>query len=662
MKKVLRVIIPLLLMAVMILPMATFAEEAAIVGYAFEYDSTLSNNGGYRSNWVGEKVELATSASYANWVKADGSFNGPLQWSPAIKSKVTLDNVNGILTFRGVKDNGNIQINPVENGKMAAGVAPFFIAFDTKPDADGFTGMSLSAFESNSDHTLCWIDTDGKVYWGTTAAAGGGKVSAGKELVMGEWNTVMIYLIPRYSEDDNTVLAGYTAYIDVLPTAQCAKGWGITEADMKVLSSYDWSATKVFTTNNAKMLIKGYQARQDESDKTSPERSFNLRDFRTFRMKADQPLHKVSFTGYPALTTYVPQASNRDTGDIIVPTVPGVSYWVSGTGDDTEFLTPGDTKKIIASKEYGVASKEQESIAALLSAVSRLDESGLTEGAYTYEAMKKSLDEINQRLRETLASGAVSDQPGGNNYNAYKRATKRIEDLETIMQGIADNGDSLIAAAAIFSDDEVALDDRIAAYEEVKDLPIDVTYSDECRDAKTSLDIFTAMYLEIGESYQSYKDNKGQLLVEHTEEEWRELLTTLIGDITVIKQYAANFEPDAAFKTKYEAYLTSQSARVKAATSIMQKYLELERLVNLYNAYHDGLDNRSKNVAPAVQEAVDDYNNTIARLNAEILTSAKIATSCSLEVTSNTGFGRYVAYVTATVTKATPLPTKPKEN
>ena len=306
--------------------------------------------------------------------------------------------------------------------------------------------------------------------------------------------------------------------------------------------------------------------------------------------------------------------------------------------------------------------KEQESIAALLSAVSRLDENGLAEGAYTYEAMKKSLDEINQRLRETLASGAVSDQPGGSNYNAYKRATKRIEDLETIMQGIADNGDSLIAAAAIFSDDEVALDDRIAAYEEVKDLPIDVTYSDECRDAKTSLDIFTAMYLEIGESYQSYKDNKGQLLVEHTEEEWRELLTTLIENITVIKQYAANFEPDAAFKTKYEAYLTSQAARVKAATSIMQKYLELERLVNLYNAYHDGLDSRSKNVAPAVQEAVDDYNNTIARLNAEILTSAKIATSCSLEVTSNTGFGRYVAYVTATVTKATPLPTKSKEN
>ena len=660
MKKVLRVVIPLLLMAVMILPMAAFAEEAAIVGYAFEYDSTLSNNGGYRSNWVG--ADLATSASYANWVKSDGSFNGPLQWSPAIKSKVTLDKENGILTFRGVAGDGNIQINPVENGKMAAGIAPFFIAFDTKPDADSFAGMSLSAFENNSDHTLCWIDTDGKVYWGTTAAAGGGKVTTGKELVMGEWNTVMIYIIPRYSEEDATVLAGYTAYIDVLPTGQCAKGWGITETDMKALSSYEWSAVKVFTNNNAKMLIKGYQARQDATDKTSPERSFNLRDFRTFRMKAEQPLYKVSFTGYPALTAYVPQAGNQDTSIIHVPTVSGVSYWVSGTGAGTEFLTPGDTKKVTASKEYGVATGDQEAIASLMAAVTRLDEEALAAGSYNYQEMSASYNEITEKLEATIASGAVSDQPGGSNYDSYERAMKRLEDLDALMQVIADNGDSLIEAAAIFGDDRRNLDERIAAYEEVKDLPIDETYSDECRDAKTTLDIFTSMYLEISDAYQSYKDNKGKLLVEHTEEEWRELLTTLIQNITTIRESGASFTPDPLFKTKYEDYLKSQAARVKAATSIMQKYLELERLVNLYNAYHDGLDNRSKTVAPAVQEAMDDYNNTIARLNAEILTATKIATSCSLEVTTNTGFGHYVAYVTATVTKATPLPTRSKEN
>lgn len=659
MKKVLRAIILCLLAVMMALPMTAFADDATITGYAFDYDSTLSAEGGYRSKWVGST--LATSATYANWVKADGSFNGPLQWSPGIKSKVTLDDVNGVLTFKGVAGDGNIQINPVENNKIAAGVTPFFIAFDTKPDADSFAGMSLSAFESNSDHTLCWIDTDGKVYWGTTAAAGGGKNSTGKELVMGEWNTVMIYIIPRYSEDDATVLTGYTAYIDVLPTEQCVKGWGITETDIKALSSFDWSATKVFTNNNAKMLIKGYQARQDETDKTSPARSFNLHDFRLFRMKADQPLYRVSFDGHPELTAYVPQASNGDTGSITVPGATGVSYWVSGTGTDAEYLTPGDTKKVVASKVYSVATGDQEAIATLMAAVSRLDETALADGEYTYAEMKASRDEITQRLEDAVASGAVSDEEGGANYAYYEKATQRLDDLETYMQVIADNGDALIAAASIFSNDDENLDDRIAAYEEVKDLPIDETYSDEARDAKTQLDIFTALYLEISEPYRFYKENKGKLLVDQTDEELRALLKQLIDNITIIKDSGATFTPDRIFFTKYEEYLTNQSARVKAAGSVTQKYTELERLVLLYNAYNAGIG-KSKTVAPAVQEAINDYNSAIARINAEIVTATKIAASCSLEVTQNTAFGKFIGYATATVNRSTPLTTKSKEN
>lgn len=657
MKKVLRVIIPLLLAAMMILPMAAFAEDAAITGYAFEYDSTLSKDGGYRSYWTGPNA-VFSQASYATWIKSEGSFQGPFQWSPSIKSKSTLDTENGILTFRGVGD-GNIQINPVENGKMAAGVQPFFVGFDTKPTTGDYSGMLITAIENSKDHTAFWIDTEGKIYWGATDTAGNVKVPTGKELVMDEWNTVMLYFIPKLSKDDPTVATGYTVYMDAMPTARCAKGWGISDADLAALPSHDWSGTKVFVTGNNKMLIKGYQPYQTAGDKTSPETAFNLRDFRTFRMKADQPLYRMAFTGYSALTAYVPQASNNDTSVITVPTVEGVNYWVNS---DAEFLTPGDTKTVTASKEYGVATGEQEAIASLMSAVTRLDEAALAAGTYSYEVMSASYDEISGKLEDTLASGAVSDQPGGNNYSAYERANQRLEELDTLMQEIADNGELLIEAAKTFGDEDAELDERIAAYEEVKDLPIDETYSAECRNANIARNIFTATYLEIANDYQSYKDNRGKLLVEHTEEEWRELLTTLIGNITVIKESGSNFTPDEMFVTRYEEYLTSQAARVKAATTLMQKYLELERLVNLYNAYHDGLDSRSKTVAPAVQEAMDDYNNTVARLNAEIVTAAKIATSCSLEVTSNTAFGKYVAYVTATVNKATPLPTKSKEN
>ena len=47
MKKFLHVVLPLLLVLVMALPLSTLAaEETTITGYAFDYDSTLSQNGG----------------------------------------------------------------------------------------------------------------------------------------------------------------------------------------------------------------------------------------------------------------------------------------------------------------------------------------------------------------------------------------------------------------------------------------------------------------------------------------------------------------------------------------------------------------------------------------------------------------------------------------
>ena len=78
MKKFLHVVLPLLLVLVMALPLATFAaEEATITGYAFDYDSTLSQNGGYRSKWVGSS-EFSTGANYAHWVKSEGEYQGPI--------------------------------------------------------------------------------------------------------------------------------------------------------------------------------------------------------------------------------------------------------------------------------------------------------------------------------------------------------------------------------------------------------------------------------------------------------------------------------------------------------------------------------------------------------------------------------------------------------
>lgn len=661
MKKFLHVFLPLLLALVMALPLATFAaEEATITGYAFDYDSTLSQNGGYRSKWVGS--EISTWASYAHWVKSEGSFQGPIQWAPGItEDHVKLDSTEGILTFSGVTG-GNIQLNVVQNTKVKEGVAPFTIIFETKPSKDAYAGMSISAMKSKAEITLFWIDTDGTAYWGTS----GVKTSpTGYQLTADEWNTVRLYAVPTYDKKDATLHTGFRVYMDVRKTDECIEDWAISEEDLTALPHSDWAVPKMFLNGSddqeVKPLIKGYQALVNPDDKdNSPERSFNFRNFRVFRMKAGETLYKTTFDGYPNLTAYVPASGSSDTSVITAPTAEGVSFWVSGEGMDADYLQPGDTKRVVASKVYQKASGDQLQIATLMAAINRLDATALENDQYTYAEMAASKTDIETKLQEAIENGIVSETEGGAYYEYYVSANDRIEILDGKMTIIATNAEALIAAAAIFSDDDADLDERLAAYEEIKEMPVDETYSEECKTAILDRDVFAAVYLEINEAYKIYLENKGKLLLTQTDEELRQLLLLLIEKIAIIKS-GASFTPDNAFTTKYEAYLTSQTQRIKETSVITEKYRELERLVELYNAYNQSIGKQRK-IAPVVQEAVTDYNNAIARINAEIITAARIAGACSLEVTQNTAFGQLIANVTATVNKSTPLPTKSEEN
>lgn len=662
MKKFLHVVLPLLLVLVMALPLSTLAaEETTITGYAFDYDSTLSQNGGYRSKWVGS--QFSTWASYAHWVKSEGDFQGPIQWAPGITADhVKLDSTEGILTFSGVTG-GNIQLNVVQNTKVKEGVAPFTIIFETKPSKDAYAGMSISAMKNKAEITLFWIDTDGTAYWGTS----GVKTSpTGYQLTADEWNTVRLYAVPTYDKKDATLHTGFRVYMDVRKTDECIEDWAISEEDLTALPHSDWAVPKVFLNGSddqeVKPLIKGYRALVNPDDKdNSPERSFNFRDFRVLRMKAGETLYKTTFDGYPNLTAYVPASGNSDTSVITAPTAEGVSFWVSGEGMDADYLQPGDTKRVVASKVYQKASGDQLQIATLMAAINRLDAAALENDEYTYAEMSASKTEIETKLQKAINDGIVSETEGGAYYEYYVSANDRIGILDGKMTIIATNAEALIAAAAIFSDDDADLDERLAAYEEIKEMPVDETYSEECKTAILNRDVFAATYQEIGEPYKIYKENRGKLLLEQTDEELRQLLLLLIKNIAIIKESGASFTPDKSFTTKYEAYLASQTQRIKETNVITEKYRELERLVELYNTYNKSIGKQRK-IVPVVQEAVTDYNNAIARINAEIITAARLAGACSLEVTQNTAFGRLIANVTATVNKSTPLPTKSEEN
>ena len=608
MKKVLRVVCPLVMALVMLFPLclSVSADNPTVAGYAFSYDSQ-AERGGYCSRWSGESVKIHEAGWGGAWVFTDGPNQGCIQWNKT--TKISLDNVNGILTFTDVGGSCNIRVQPQQNAQLARDVYPFVMSFDTKPTTGSYSGMILGSFENSNDKILINIDGEGVITFGN------GKLSSGLSLVMDTWNTVMLYFVPTYAED-NTTHTGYTVYLNVKETEKITKSWGISDADLAGMKSFTWSGNQVITSSAAAgpMYLKGMN-----TGKTTP-LTFNLADFRILRMVPNSALYQISFSGYPDLTAYVPVGANTDTESIQVPAAEGVEYWTSGEGEAAVYWTPGDTKRILATQTFTVATGSQLDVAALMSAVNALDLEGVQNGAYRYSELSEAFDKITEAKDTAVESGVVSDQPGGTYYDYYARAEEALSVIEETMMTMADNAESLIAAAAIFSDQTLPLDERLEAYKNVADLQADITYSPECERADSQRTTFKATYDAISEDYAAYKDEIASLGVASGKQLYT-LLDSVIDHVVKIRKFT-DFTYDPVLKTKYEEYLKSQATAVQASAGIFEKYAKLEELVTLYNKYNKGIG-RAKTVPDIVMTAIDDYNNAIAAANREILDAVK---------------------------------------
>lgn len=639
MKKILHAVCPLLMALVMLLPLclSVSALETTVTGYAFSYDSQVQR-GGYLSQWCGDTVTIRDASWGGAWVSTDGAYQGCIQWTKT--TQITLDNATGVLTFTDVGNTYNIRIQPQQNAKLAMDVYPFVMSFDTKPTTGSFSGIVLGSFENGADKVLLNIDENGEITFGNS------KLSTGLSLNMDTWNTVTMYFVPTYGQENSTH-TGYTVYLDTKETDTITKSWGIPDADLTGMKSFEWPATQIINSSSSAgpMYLKGMKVG------TGTPLTFQLADFRIFRMIPNSALYKVAFDGFPDLTAYVPVGAGNDTESIIVPGAEGVQFWTAGEGVDAEYLTPGETKRIIASKIYTKASGAQMDIASLMSAVNALDLEGVQRGDYRYSELSYAADKIEAAITAALDSGAVSDQEGGTNYAYYERAEEAYSIIYETMITVADNAESLIAAAAIFNDQSLSLDERLEAYRDVADLQVDITYSAACEKADTQRSTFRAMFDVISEDYAAYQEELATLPVA-SGTQLTTLLKSLIDRVIKIRKYT-DFAYDDILDTKYEEYIASQAAAVRASTGIVEKYAKLEELVTLYNKYNKGIG-RAKTVPDTVMGAIDDYNAAVAAANREILDAVKIAGVGILHPMNNNILAATVKSADSIITAKTP--------
>lgn len=642
MKKALRTVLVVLLTLVLMLPLclsAFAAEGDPVKGYSFDYDPNAAKNGGYISAWKGSSI--VSTATYANWILSDGSFQGMFQWGnvKATNTSIFLDSETGVIRCQGIYD-AAIQINPVENAKIPAisveNPAPVYLSFETYAEAESFSGMSFGIFENKQDISLFAVGHDetnmGKFYWGNSTSIE--SAYSGASLTMGEWNRVEMFMLPNI---ESGAIVSFEVYLRVNPVDKCVKSWGITQDELDTMAHTTWGTKTLFTTNGGgKPYFK--------SNKDAPKSNyFNLRDFRIFRMSADQDLYKVSFDGHPELNAYVPVNRNEVTGKIVVPAVEGVEFWAYGTDTNADYPVPGEEMTVVVSRHYVVAADDVKMVASLVGAYNAIHTEEI--GVYSYAELKAGLIRIQTALDEAVESGVVATEEGGSNYIHYTTANDRMDTIQAEMDKMAANARKLINAWKIFSDTAQPLADRIAAYESVKNQAADPTYSEDCKSALEYRNVFKVMFDAIEEDWNKYNEKLPELEAASGSAAAR-LVTEVLGYIVNIRYECTEFEYDEIFDQRYAAYLTSQKNAIMAAEGAEAKYALLTEMVTLYNKYHSALNRSNKTVPADVQAAIDDYNNAVLNYNLELLGAVNIAASTSTTLIGNEYFGKMVATLT----------------
>ena len=637
-KTLLRAFLLALLACLLVLPM-TFMVGAAdgdtVDGYYF-VDR-------FKTNWAGSKITTGAAWGY-KWVRSDGANNGSI----LIPNSVTTGNQvvlsdDGVLSFWNTSAKCKINIFELAMNKVEAG--PAMMKFDLKFDPESFSGLEIEYASNTLAKLLLKVKNDGSVTVDPTNQTVIDTLQEG-------WNTIYIYLLPKYNAADNpntptvdetTVRIGTAAFLAIENEVnQVPDTRGVTLENLRAQSDvyyeYDYSVPWTSLESGYADLVNISTSLWIKADDYA-NKGYSIANMEYFNLEKG-PLYSVNYTGYPDLTSYVGETDS--TNILKVPSVEGVSYW-KGTdaGGKVGFYAAGGTVKVLSNMQMVPATGIDLLTVELGAAVSGVDVNNIS--SYTFVEIEAALASLQTTMTNfTQGGGATSNE-------YYTQALQVSSVLTGAKAQRKQASDALIEYAEIFSDTDEDLESRMEAYEEALALDgaYDATYVDgsgyQCQLAIYALNEFSATVEAMDGAWERYQEGLDELEEADSSTDYAPIIDKLLNAIYQIRRSGfptfANFnspeddESVAAILSAYRnQYMNGMKSRFDSLDGIAAKFEFLCDWTEDYNNYEAILKIRNDVTVPAaLTQAIDDYNALVEETINSISSCTYVEISAALE-------------------------------
>ena len=663
MKKLTQVLLLALLVCLLVLPM-TFMVGAAdgdtVEGYYY-IDR-------FKTNWAGSAITGGAAWGY-KWVRSDGANNGSI----LIPNGVTTGNQvvlspDGVLSFWNTGAKCKIQIFELAMNKVEAG--PSMMKFDLKFEPESFSGLEIEYSSKTLEKPLLKVKNDGSVsvdYLGQQTV---------KTLVEG-WNTVYIYLLPKYNEADNpntpnvdetTIRIGTSAFLAIEnEESQVPDTRGVTLENLRAQSDvyyeYDysvpWTSLESGYADLVNISTSLWMSAPDYENK-----GYSIANMEYFNLEKG-PLYSVNYTGYPELTSYV-SMTDLANSTLAVPGAEGVTYWKGVDANGNEgYYAVGDTVKVLSSMTMTKAEGDDLLIAELGAAIAKVQIGSIP--SYTYVEIDAALRDLNTAMTNfTQGGGSIENE-------YYVQAVQVSAVLNSAKSARKQASDALIEYAAVFSDLDEDLETRMEAYEEALALDgaYDGTYVDDsgylCQNAIYALDEFTASVVEMDGAWEDYLDGLDELEEADSSTDYAPIIDKLLNAIYQIRRSGfptfANFnnvdddENIALILAAYQnQYMNGMKTAFDALEGIPAKYEFLCDWAKDYNNYKAILKIRNDTTVPApLMQAIDDYNALVEENNLEMQDALTLMTTAQYQIIRHNNLASLLADIYSKIEALMPV-------
>lgn len=614
-----------------------------ITGISMTFTAVATDIGGtegfayrpqYQSQWQ-EKYGIS-QATWGAWPANDGDYNGAFFWTTNFdKMSITDEEVGGAVTgVLNIKETQGLYAVFHPSSRLARGAS--LIRFDFLYQSGGqFAGFDLTY---SSSCPVFRVDAAGKVYAGSTSTSFSDLrtvAGAGASGTIDGWYTVEVFFIPvdasgnavtipegasdtevdtlRGTIAKNLVYVRFSSYANPIPET---KGITLTELEASA-RKIEWTADKCrnfYTDLGSSMTVK---------PTVSGTGTLKIANAAATLLVPDQTLYKVTYSGFERPASY----TTAESPALTAPALPGVKAWrATSTAGDIGYYEPGNTLQITGDTVMEAVTGENEiRMAQLRSAVQRLDTAKLYR--YSYAEIQEADAALDAALTNVQSTPFASDP--------LVTEAKAIQALLGEQKAyIAQYGEKLIAAAAVFGDSTRSFAERIAAYDSVRQGCYDATYStasddDRCEAAVAAREAFAVQLMPVEENWKRYQAALAQIKLTVGYANVESAVLELVDDADY-RALAAAFPsgaPDPELESVYFGCMTEMKDRFDAFLSVPEKFEYLKAWMTRYNTYKAAVygTERAAHAPEALQQAVKAYNEIAVSLNRDIAAAATVS-------------------------------------